>query len=307
MDSSNEEPTLPRQLEKKSRHLTLSRKKSHNNITVSNKIQNPNQFPTPSLTLPKKISKKLKNTSKLKNTLSPKTRQILSKQTNSTLKKDLPGTKQDNFSNRRNEVLVIENQDCLSERKKERGESTEIAHSNKRKRREDYEDSNSSDMEYKSEDDNSPLFEPFAYQQLYPKHIQKHISKKKIRIEKLINGLKNPSTKHFSKNIDKIKLLAKVQCSYVQMIFKNNLQIALQLHKDDAYFQQQLHKRNIYIENPDYDITSIFQIPTPSKPKTKPKKKRNKSIHTLSNPASVPGPGGSLSPKKKNNQYTPSF
>ena len=91
--------------------------------------------------------------------------------------------------------------------------------------------------------------------------MQRHLQKRKNQnSDRIVQGLKAPLPKAVNhKAINKMKLLTKCQANFIQVIFQKIDRRSKPIRKQEKIVNQNLKKKNIYLEEENFDILSLLQ------------------------------------------------
>jgi hypothetical protein len=104
-------------------------------------------------------------------------------------------------------------------------------------------------------------FVPHEMQIQYPKHIQKHLNRKSLNMERLMQTIRTPSKHSCGKEIKRMSELAKVQESEYYKLQGQSSNRKKKLSEEGREVQSALSNKGIDIESTECDISKVFSLP----------------------------------------------
>ena len=109
--------------------------------------------------------------------------------------------------------------------------------------------------------DNTPKFKAYLMQNRFPKPIQKHVHRKLIHMDRLLQAVKTPSKQLSGKETRRMSELTKSQLSAYYNVLNQSSNKKKRLHDEERHIQSELTRKGIEVEDPVLDVKKVFALP----------------------------------------------
>ncbi len=109
--------------------------------------------------------------------------------------------------------------------------------------------------------DGSPVFRQHLMQNMYPKQIQKHVNRKMLNMEHMLEVLKVPARQMCGKEARRMSELSKGQSDAYNRLVHGSAHKKRKLLDDETSIKSALTEKGIEVENPVFDVRKVFTLP----------------------------------------------